>query len=258
MSHTTCHCPSCDASSPLSRSDVSTGVRFTKHAYKAHQLHINCQVTDSLLSLSEATDVTGDTTENLDEGAAQIFTTALFDEGPNLNQLPSKLWTSRNDFQASRASVTPPSSMHPSSAIQSLTDAVHCLTISPSPSLTKQFQGLHLSETPPSPSRLIEQIKKLNISEIPALVASCSTDDMSGQGVHQSRCTISNEVTNKKDCSQFTQSALHIMDSVEAHLQQCSGKLAAVLTIAVSQEVRTIVSRSREALGRKSRVGLQG
>jgi hypothetical protein len=189
----------------------------------------------------------------LDEGAAQIFTTALFDEGPDLDQLPSKLWTSRNDFQASRACVTPPSSMHPSSAIQSLTDAVHRLAISPSPSLTEQFQGLHLSETPPSPSRLIERNQKLNISEIPALAASCSTDGMSGQGVHQSRRAVSNEITNKKDCSQFTQSALHIIDSVEAHLQQCSGKLAAVPTIAVLQEVRTIVSRSREALEKITR-----
>jgi hypothetical protein len=66
MSHT-CHCPSCDASSPLSRSGVPTGVRFTKHAYKAHQLRINREATDSLPSLSETTDVTGDTTENLDE-----------------------------------------------------------------------------------------------------------------------------------------------------------------------------------------------
>lgn len=90
MSYTWCHCSSCDANSPLSRSGVPTGVRFTKHAYKAHQLRVNREATDSL---SEATDVTGDTTENLDEGAMQVFTTTILDEGPDLGQLPSKLWT---------------------------------------------------------------------------------------------------------------------------------------------------------------------
>jgi hypothetical protein len=128
MFHATCHCPSCDATSLLSRNGAPTGIRFTKHVYKAHQPRINREATDSLSSLS---DVIGDTTENLGEGTAQIFTTALLDEGPDLDQFPSKLWTSRNDFQASRASRATPSSMRPSSAVHSLTDAVHCLATLP-------------------------------------------------------------------------------------------------------------------------------
>jgi hypothetical protein len=71
---------------------------------------------------------------------------------------------------------------------------------------------------------------------------------MPGQGVHQSQRAVSDKATDKKDRSQFTQSALHIIDSVEGHLKQCSEKLAAIPTIAVLQEVKTIVSRSREAL----------
>lgn len=255
MSYTWCHCSSCDANSPLSRSGVPTGVRFTKHAYKAHQLRVNREATDSL---SEATDVTGDTTENLDEGAMQVFTTTILDEGPDLGQLPSKLWTTRNDFQASRASRAAPTCVQMSSAVQSLTDAVHRLTISPSPGrLAEQFERFHLSETPPLPGRLAEHLaehfEEPHLSEIPAPTTLCPTDDMRDQGIHQSRPAISYKVTDKKDRNQFTQSALRIVDSVEDHLNQCSEKLSGVPTITILQEVKTIVSQSREALEKITR-----
>lgn len=249
MSYTWCHCSSCDADSPLSRSGAPTGVRFTKYAFKAHQLRVNREATDGPLSLSEATDMTGDTIENLDEGAMQVFTTTLLDEGPDLGQLPSKLWTTRNDFQASRASRAAPPSVQMSSAVQSLTDAVHRLTISPSPGrLAEQIEGFHLSETPPSPGHLTEQFEELHLSEIPAPTTLCPTDDIPGQGIHQSRRAVSYTVTDKKDRNQFTQSALRIVDSVEDHLNQCNEKLSGVPTITILQEVKTIVSQSREAL----------
>lgn len=244
MSYTWCHCSSCDADSPLSRSGVPTGVRFTKHAYKAHQLRISREATDSL-SLSEATDVTGDTTENLDEGAMHVFTTTILDEGPDLDRLPSKLWTTRNDFQASHVSRAAPPSVQVSAAVQSLTDAVHRINISSSPGrLAEQFEGLRLSETPPSPDHL---------SKIPAPTTLCPIDDMPDQGIHQSRPAVSYKVTDKKDRNQFTQSALRIVDSVEDHLNQCNERLSGVPTITILQEVKTIVSQSREALERISR-----
>ena len=238
MSYTWCHCSSCDADGPLSRSGVPTGIRFTKHAYKAHQLRISREATDSL-SLSE------DTTENLDEGAMHVFATTILDEGPDLGRLPSKLWTTRNDFQASRVSSAAPPSVQVSSAVQSLTDAVHRLTISPSPGLlAEQFEGLHLSETPPSPDHLFK---------IPAPTTLCPIDDMPDQGIHQSRPAVSYKVTDKKDRNQFTQSALRIVDSVEDHLNQCNEKLSGVPTITILQEVKAIVSQSREALERITR-----
>jgi hypothetical protein len=167
MSHATCHCSSCDATSLLSRNGVPTGIRFTKHVYKAHQPRINREATDSLPSLSETTDVIGDTTENLDQGPAQIFTTALLDEGPDLDQLPSKLWTSRNDFQASRASRASPPSMRPSSAVHSLTDAVHYLATPSSPGrFIEQFEALHLSKTQHQShlGRIVHEVSDLSVS----------------------------------------------------------------------------------------------
>jgi len=109
-------------------------------------------------------------------------------------------------------------------------------------------QGLHLSKTTPLYSHLTEQIEGLNLSKIPAPTTLCSTDDMSSQAAHQSRRAVSDKATDKKDCSQFTQSVLRIIDSIEDHLKQCSKKLPAVPSIAVLQEVKTIVSRSQEAL----------
>lgn len=42
--------------------------------------------------------------ENTDDAAASLFTSVIFDDGPDINSQPSRLWTSRDEFQAASTS----------------------------------------------------------------------------------------------------------------------------------------------------------
>ena len=46
------------------------------------------------------------TSSLVEDAGAQIFTAALLDNGPDLENLPNKLWTSRAKFQMVAPSVT--------------------------------------------------------------------------------------------------------------------------------------------------------
>ena len=85
-----------------------------------------------------------------------MFTSTLLDDGPDLETLPSKLWTSRAAFQEERAPyISPTAQTDPSStsSIDVIIDSIHRLTISPSPNvndITDKLDNITLSNDPPS------------------------------------------------------------------------------------------------------------
>jgi hypothetical protein len=95
-SKTWCHCSECDQKGCLDAAGKPKGAAIPTRYYKAHILQVkraeaNHQATEQTQSAL------------IDGAGAQIFTAALLDEGPDLNALPNKLWTSRADFQKQHA-----------------------------------------------------------------------------------------------------------------------------------------------------------
>ncbi|KIM77363.1 hypothetical protein PILCRDRAFT_12007 [Piloderma croceum F 1598] len=136
-----------------------------------------------------------------------MFTSTLLDDGPDLETLPSKLWTSRAAFQEERAPyISPTAQTDPSStsSIDLIINSIQCLTMSPSPNVNDimdKLDNITLPNDPPSTNDPILSTKPL----------------ISG---HR------RPGMNKKDCSHCTVTDLAVLTSVQEELRNCSKALS--------------------------------
>jgi hypothetical protein len=197
---TLCHCSACDAEGGLQANGQPKGRFFTARHYKTHVLRINRQ--NSARSAQSQQQPVG-----VEEAASAMFTSTLLDDGPDLETLPSKLWTSRAAFQEERAPyISPTAQTDPSStsSIDVIIDGIHRLTMSPSPSvndITNKLDNLTLPNGPPSTN-------DPNLSTKPVI----SGHRRPGM--------------NKKDRSHRTVNDLAVLTSVQEELRNCSKALS--------------------------------
>jgi len=203
MSHsqkTTCHCLTCDAEGRLLPNGQPQGrtFRLPRH-YKAHVLHISREDSDRGV-------VAPPQSVGIEEASSTMFTATLLDDGPDLDALPSKLWTSRATFQNERAPhISPTVQTDPSSpvSIDTVISGIRRMMIS--------------SNAPPSGTNtddVADQFSALTLADDAHL---SSTSVVTGHGHPE---------TSKKDHSQHTVNTLAILRSVHHELQHCSEALS--------------------------------
>jgi hypothetical protein len=168
--------------------------------YKTHLLHVkrttaNREMAEWQLSMC------------MEEASAQIFTATLLDDGPDLNGLPSKLWTSRADFQQECASHIMPTVQIDISST-SLIFVVVC-----------GVQHLMILADDPSSQledKITDSISRLTLATPHA--GQSVPDTLSEVHCHPGM--------NKKDRNQYTANALAVLRSVQDKLQNCSWDLS--------------------------------
>jgi len=197
---TLCHCSACDAEGGLQANGQPKGRFFTARHYKTHVLRINRQ--NSARSAESQQQPVG-----VEEAASAMFTSTLLDDGPDLETLPSKLWTSRAAFQEERAPyISPTAQTDPSSmsSIDLIINSIQRLTMSPSPNvndITDKLDNITLPNDPPSTNDPILSTKPV----------------ISG---HR------RPGMNKKDRSHRTVNDLAVLTSVQEELRNCSKALS--------------------------------
>jgi hypothetical protein len=123
---TWCHHSECVNKGGLDANGTPKGCAISARHLKVHLLRVKRAEADRIAAEHEQS-------ARIDAAGAQIFTAALLNDGPDLESQPSKLWTSRAEFQAERAShIMPPArgDVSSTSSIEAVVDGFRRIMIS--------------------------------------------------------------------------------------------------------------------------------
>jgi len=100
-----CTCQSCLLNGGRDANGIPIGISHPVAHREAHLVRVHAEAearraSDDAAKVQAERNLVGDITLN-------IFTSTLLDEGPNLESQPSRLWSSREEFQASRSASSP-------------------------------------------------------------------------------------------------------------------------------------------------------
>jgi hypothetical protein len=226
-SNTWCHCSECDAKGGLDGHGQPKGRSMRTRFYKTHLLRVKRAEADHEAAERQVS-------VRMEEASAQIFTATLLDDGPDLDGLPSKLWTARADFQRERASHITPTVQTDISSTSSV-DAV-----------VRGVQRLMILADDPSPhleDEITDGISRLALATPHA-----------GQSVPDTHEVHRHPGMNKKDRNQYTANALAVLRSVQDELRNCSqGLSTSSSTSSTIREASATISQARRAIQKITR-----
>jgi hypothetical protein len=243
VSQTWCHCSECDQKGGLDAEGKPKGTAFATRLYKAHALRVKRAEADRLAAEQAQSAL-------VDDASTQLFTAALLDDGPDLDALPSKLWTSRAEFQQQRAPYITPTTqtdISSTSSIDAIADGVRRLMVS--------------SDDPaacPDPVDAIAQgVHRLTVSsdDPPLRLDSVDADTAlppDGRSPAHDTPRPRRPGMSKKDRSQYTINTLAILELVRAELHKCKQQLSCTPSLGV-KEARTAISNARRTIERTTR-----
>jgi hypothetical protein len=238
---TWCHCSECVHKGGLDANGKPKGCAISTRHLKVHLLRVKRAEADRMTAEHEQS-------ARIDAAGAQIFTAALLNDGPDLESQPSKLWTSRAEFQAERAShIMPPAcgDVSSTSSIEAVVDGVRRIMISsdslPS-SNAHRVQSHHVADN------IVDDFNHLSLANKAPLPQE--------QHIHSTSPGFSQEhrsKTSKKDRSYHTTKALAILDTITTELQSCGEKLSGSPSPSDISDSRKILSRTRAAMEKITR-----
>lgn len=267
-SQTWCHCPDCDQKGGLDEEGKPRGTAIPNRYYKAHTLRVERAEADRQAAERKQSAL-------IDDAGAQLFTAALLDEGPDLDALPSKLWTSRADFQKLRAPYITPiaqTDISSTSSVDAIVEGVQRLMVSSedfqkqgAPYITPTAQTIISSSSSVDP--IVEGVQRLVVSDdlppnsdpveadttLPPLITVIDDPDdpdLSARGIHLPH---RRPGMNKKERSQYTANALAVLESVRIELYKCGQNLNSPSTSEAVEDARTVISNARRAIERTTR-----
>jgi hypothetical protein len=159
------------------------------------------------------------TEEDIHAAGAEVFVSTFLDNGPNLDNQPPRLWTSRNEFQQHIISTDSPPDASSSISINDIIDGVSRLTLSPGvqdlPSSTAQS---HIS----SPTHFSSS----SVHNPPISSSECSTITQSRLPSPTHFLTPSSQRSlEKRSCHRKSQQAVQLLKNMSQRLSAVQQKL---------------------------------
>ena len=240
---TWCHCSECDEKGGVGDNGKPRGSPIATRFYKTHILRVQ-RTEANHPAAAQAT------SSLVEDAGAQIFTAALLDNGPDLENLPNKLWTSRAEFQTERAShITPiaQTDISSSSSVDAVISGIRSLMIQPEDPSDNPTSHPSSDEA----DAIATKLERLTLAGAPS-------------GESDPRAPVDTQSTardaprqrhsmDKKERSQYTVKALAVLESVQVELFNCSKNLSSMSTGTDIKGARTILSNARRAVEKVTR-----
>jgi len=228
--NTVCHCPTCDAGGGLQANGQPQGRSFTPRHYKAHLLRITRENSERSAG--------GQPQIGIEEAASTMFVSALLDDGPDLETLPSKLWTSRAAFQKGRAPhISPTAQPYPSStsSIDVITDSIRHLTVSSNDPLS-------------SVNDITDKLDTVTFSNDSSTTNDPTPSPKPVISVHR-HSGMSKKDRSKKDRSQRTVKDLAVLTLIQDELRICSKTLSTTSpSSSTIKDTRATLAQARRSM----------
>jgi hypothetical protein len=234
---TWCHCYGCDQNGGVDAEGKPKGTAIPTRFYKTHLLRAQRKDADRLAAAKAQAAF-------INDAGAQIFTAALLDSGPNLEALPSKLWTSRAEFQKDRALHIAPIT-ETNISMEAVVEGVQRLMVAS-------------DDRPPRPDAVepdvLDTFSRLSLADtMPPLVDPPDDEDDYAPPTHGSPLPYRRPGMSRKERSQYSANALAVLEAVRTELRACSQNLSSASTAQNIQTARTVISNSRHAIERVKR-----
>jgi len=217
---TRCTCIQCTRVGGLDSSGNPKGVVIPSRNLAAHLARVR----------AEAVEIA---TRDVDEAEARLFALTLTDDGPNRAGQPSKLWTSRAEFQQ-EVYQTHNLPDHPSPPVNDILEGVSRLSLAQGVPLSDHPEAVHAASVAPPPAEVVHTTP----APMPPSVR------LSSQERHR---------VQKKETNHRTTKALRILNQVEIEIGVCKVKLTGTPTHHALIEVETALGLLHPAVEKVKR-----
>jgi hypothetical protein len=259
LGHTRCLCEECTRNGGVDLDGRPMGVRFSTHAYRSHLARIRNLAQEEAEEEEEVADVLSAREEEerlsgvrglasaaeieITDAAARTFAFTVIDEGPDLNNHPSKLWTSRAEFQlASSHSQNIPASSTPI-PMEDIIEGINRLTLVPSDPAPSQTPATYSDSPSPVPQshdqRLPTLILQSHDQRLPTPIP---------QSHDQRLPTTIPTPLSKKERNRRTTRAMEVLDSIDSTITTALAQLSHSPSKEVLKEAITTLSRLHKAI----------